>query len=66
MLDSVRRGSPTEETLCTLQERVTDRSVPELFRDLKNSDMNPVSTREQCDQVNNEMLGSLDSGIYKM
>ena len=69
MLDSVRRGSPTEETLCTLQERVTDRSVPELFRDLKNSDMNPVClfpTREQCDQVNNEMLGSLDSEIYKI
>ena len=69
MLDSVRQSSPTEETVCTLQERVSDRSVPELFHDLKNSDMNPVClfpTREQCDQVNNEMLGSLDSEIYKI
>ena len=35
MLDCVRRGAPTEDTLHTLQQRVIDVSVPEMFCELQ-------------------------------
>ena len=34
MLDSVRRGAPTEKTLETLGGRVTDTPIPQLYSDL--------------------------------
>ena len=35
MLDSVRRGAPTEKTLETLRGRVTDIPIPQLYSDLQ-------------------------------
>ena len=41
MLDCVRRGCPTDETLCTLQQRVIQVSVSDKFNELKESSQTP-------------------------
>ena len=69
MLDSVRRGFPTEETLRMLKERVTDASISKVFGDLQRSEMNPVClfpTRKQCDDVNADMLSRLDTEKHEI
>ena len=43
MLDCVRRGCPTDETLCTLQQRVIQVSASDKFNELKESGQTPVS-----------------------
>lgn len=35
MLDSVRCGYPTDDTLCTLQKRVIDASISDKFTELQ-------------------------------
>ena len=62
MLDCVRRGCPTDETLCTLQQRVIQVSASDKFNELKESGQTPVClfpTRKACDDLNNEMLTRL-------
>ena len=69
MLDSVRRGAPTEKTLETLRGRVTDIPIPQLYSDLQLSGKTPVClfpTREQCDRVNEQMLQGLNTEIQQI
>ena len=58
MLDCVRRGCPTDETLSTLQQRVIQVSVSDKFCELQESDQTPVClfpTRKACDDLNTEV-----------
>ena len=69
MLDSVRRGAPTEKTLEMLRGRVTDIPIPQLYSDLQFSGKTPVClfpTREQCDRVNEQMLQSQNTKIQQI
>ena len=69
MLDCVRRGCPTDETLRALQERVIRVSVSEKFHELQESGQTPVCllpTRKECSDINNEMLGQLTSEVYEL
>ena len=64
MLDCVRRGCPTDETLSTLEKRVIQVSTSEKFVELQKSGQTPVCllpTRKACREFNDEMLASLDS-----
>lgn len=64
ILDCVRRGCLSEETIATLQERVSDVPVCDKFYELQTSTMTPVClfpTRKQCDKVNQDMLHLLTS-----
>ena len=67
ILDCVRRGSLSEQTISVLKERVSEVSVAEKFTELQEAGMTPVClfpTRKQCDAVNEEMLGLLDSEVH--
>ena len=69
MLDCVRRGCPTDETLCTLQQRVIQVSASDKFNELKESGQTPVClfpTRKACDDLNNEMLTRLTSEVHEI
>ena len=64
ILDSIRCGSPSEEAIATLQEKVIDITIAEKFGDLQSLKMSPVClypTRKQYDKVNKDMLGLLKS-----
>ena len=65
MLDCVRRGCPTDETLSMLQQRV----IQEKFSELRQLGQAPVClfpTREMCKQFNNEMLNQLATKIHEI
>ena len=59
MLDCVRRGCPTEETMSTLQRRIIDVSPVEKFLELQESGQSPICLfprRAECADFNNKML----------
>ncbi len=67
MLDCVRRGCPTDETLGTLKERVIQVSALEKFSELQESGQTPVClflTRKACNEFNTEMLSQLTSEVH--
>ena len=69
ILDTVRRGSPTDETLKALHERVIDVSVSEKFLELQQLGQTPVClfpTRKACDDLNNEMLTLVKSSVHEL
>ena len=69
MLDCVRRGSPTEETLSTLAKRVIDVSPVDKFEELRLSGHNPVCLfprREECNDFNRKMLDRLPSEVKEI
>ena len=69
MLDCVRRGCPTDETIRTLQQRVIQVSVSDKFHELQESGQTPVCllpTRKACSVINNEMLAQLDSEVHEL
>ena len=69
MLDCVRCGSPTAETLETLAKRVIDGSVRDKFVQLRESGQSPVCLfprRKACDDFNSAMLGRLTSHVHKL
>ena len=69
MLDCVRRGCPTDETLCTLHQRVIQVSVADKFTELQKSGQSPVClfpTRKACANLNNEMLARLSSKVHDL
>ena len=69
MLDCVRRGCPTDETIRTLQQRVIQVSVSDKFHELQESGQMPVCllpTRKACSVINNEMLAQLDSEVHEL
>ena len=66
MFDCVRRGCPTDETVCTLQQRVIQVFASDKLNELKESGQTPVClfpTRKACDDLNNEMLAHLTSKV---
>ena len=51
----LRRGCPTDETLCTLKQRVIQVSVSDEFSELQESGETPVClfpTRKACEDFN--------------
>ena len=69
MLDCVRRGCPTDETLCTLKERVIQVSIADKFSELQKSGKTPVclfSKRKACDSFNAEMLLKLTAKVHEL
>lgn len=61
ILDEVRCGNVSEETVTTLQERVMEVTVAEQFTQLRNSPVCLFPTRKQCENVNEHMLSLLES-----
>ena len=69
MLDCVRCGRPTDETLSILQKRVIQGSIADKFVELQQSQQSPVCLfprRKECDHFNNEMLSRLSSQVHKL
>ncbi len=68
MLDSNRRGYPTEETIVKLSNRVVDEPILETYARLTNEGKMPISlfsTRKVCENVNEKLLSTLDSDIVE-
>ena len=69
MLDCVRRGCPTDETLHTLEQRVIDMPVADKFLELQKSGHTLVClfpTRKACNEFNAQMLNYLPSGVHEL
>ena len=69
MLNCVRRGCPTDETISTLQQRVIQVAEAEKFNELQQLGQAPVClfpTREMCKQFNSEMLHHLSSEVHEI
>ena len=69
MLDSVRRGYPTDDTLNTLQKRVFSMPVADKFAELQRCGQTPVCLfpkRKACTAFNSEMLSSLPSKVHTL
>ena len=69
MLDSVRCGFPTEETVRALKERVITGSIYEKYHELEQQGKTPVClfpTRLACHEFNTQMLNSLNTPIQEM
>ena len=69
MLDGVRRGCPSDETLRTLEQRVIDVSVADKFDELQKSGHTPVClfpTRKACNDFNTQMLSYLPSEVHEL
>ena len=69
MLDCVRRGCPTYETLCTLKERVIQVSIGDKFNELRESGKTPVCLfpkRKACDNFNAEMFLKLPAKVHEL
>ena len=69
LLDCVRRGCPTDETFCTLEQRVKEVPVSEKFSELQESGQTPVCLfpkRKACDSFNSEMLRHLTSEVCEL
>ena len=69
MLDCVRRGCPTDETLCTLKERVIQISIADKYNELQKSGKTPVclfSKRKACDSFNTDMLLELTTKVHEL
>ena len=69
MLDCVRCGNPTDDTVSILQKRVIQGSVLDKFIELQQSKQSPVCLfprRKACDHFNNEMLSRLSSQVHEL
>ena len=69
MLNCVRHGSPTDETLSILEKRVIKVSISDKFSELQKSGQIPVclfSTKKACDKFNAEMLSHLTSELHEL
>ena len=69
LMNSVRCGLPTDETLQILNQKVIDMSLTDKFIDLQESGQSPVClfpTRKACHDFNMEMLNSLTSKIHEL
>ena len=62
-------GSPTEESLHTLGERVIEGTISDKFRELQGLGQRPVClfpTRKACEDFNIEMLNCLDTRMHEI
>ena len=66
ILDEVRRGCPSDDSLSHLHKRKIDGSVAEKFKELSESGFHPVClfpTRKGCEEHNMNMLSILDAKL---
>ena len=66
ILDEVRRGSPSKESIDCLHKRVITASVTDIYKQLCESGTHPVClfpTCKACQDHNSIMLGALDSKL---
>ena len=69
ILDSVRCGCPTAETIGTLQEWLVQGSIADKFLELREHGQPPVClfpTRKACNDFNSEMIGRLSSEVHEL
>ena len=69
ILDQVRRGSPTNESLECLKLRVMDVPVVDKYTELSQSGSSPVClfpTRKACREFNDKMLSALDTELHNI
>ena len=69
ILDEIRRGCPTSESIQALTSRVIEGTVVAKFEELCEAGTIPVClfpTRKACDKHNLEMLNNLDTNIHKI
>ena len=69
MLNCVGRGSPTDETLSILEERIINISISDKFNELQKSGQTPIClfpTRKACNDFNSKMLSHLDSNLHEL
>ena len=66
LLDSVRCGFPTDDTIRTLEQSVIKESVTNKSAEVEQTGLSPAClfpTRKACDDFNTEMLNCLTSPI---
>ena len=69
MLNDVRQGSSSEETLTILKQRLIDISIPDKFNELMKSGESPVClflTRKACDDFNDTMFNQITSEVHEL
>ena len=69
ILDQVRRGSPTPESLECLKKRVIDVTIVDKYIELSKGGSSPVClfpTRKACREFNDQMLSALDKELHKI
>ena len=69
LLNGIRIGEVTSSTISTLQSRVFNCSLTEKIAELQEQGITAVSffpTRQQCDELNNEMLKSLPGKLFEL
>ena len=69
MLDCVRHGCPTDETITMLQQCVIDTSEAKKIIELQQLDQAPVClfpTRDMCKTLSNEMLQHLTTEVHEL
>ena len=69
VLDEVRHGCPSDNTLTLLKDRLIQCDVVDHFVELLQCGQTPVClfpTRKLCDQFNNDMLSRLDSKVVEV
>ena len=69
MLNCVRHGNPTDETLSILEERIINISISDKFNELQKSGQTPIClfpTRKACNHLNAKMLSHLDSNLHEL
>ena len=69
ILDQVRRGSPSAESLEYLRKRVIDVTVVDKYAELCKTGHSPIClfpTRKACKEFNNQMLSALENEVHKI
>ena len=69
ILDEVRRGCVSEESLDCLRSRVIDGTVVDKFVDLRKNGLSPIClfpTRKACNDFNNTMLSTLSTKLHRI
>ena len=69
MLDEVRRGCPSQNTVQALKDRVITTPVVDKFEELMSPGQSPLClfpTRESCQDFNSEMLSKLGSEVKEI
>ena len=69
LLNGIRIGEVTSSTISTLQSRVFNCSLTEKIAELQEQGITAVTffpTRQQCDELNNEMLKSLPGKLFEL
>ena len=69
ILDKVRRGFPSKEAIKLLSERVIEKSVVDIYNELRDEGKTPIClfpTRKACEQINSQLLKLLSSKIIEI